>query len=251
MWLKCHGALLPPWYRAPHNITPFGVDSLKSIFAAASLALLSTSAFAADAVFSSDAVPTAVSGVPAYNWGGAYVGLNAGYGVGRATGYDTFFSEPDSNSVANLDAQGFFGGFQAGYQWQVGSFVYGVETDLQLSGIGIDEIDEAADVEWFGSTRARIGYLPNERLLAYVTGGVAYGRLSYDVYELPELGGAKTTAGWTLGAGIEYALDSQWSLKTEYLYTDLGKFTFWEDDYERHALSYDFHAIRVGVNYKF
>ena len=222
---------------------------MKFIIATAAAALLSTSAFAADAVFASDPVPAAVAQAPAYAWSGAYVGVNAGYGFGKAKGYYTDFEDPEYSENSSLNGKGFLGGVQAGYNWQSGSVVYGLETDLQYADIKAkEEYEGAAKIDWFGTTRARVGYAPADRVLAYATGGVAYGKLRLDTW-LFDI--SKTQIGWTVGAGVEYALDNNWSLKTEYLYTDLGKWTVTESDWDRNEMSFNFHTIRAGLNYKF
>ena len=64
-----------------------------------------------------------------------------------------------------------------------------------------------------------------------------------------------TSTGWTFGAGAEYAFTDNWSLKSEYLYTDLGKETLFSfsDGGLSAKLQNDvsFHVVRVGLNYKF
>lgn len=239
---------------------------MKFIISTAAAALLSTTAFAADAVYSYDSVPApAVAQVPAYAWTGAYIGLNAGYGGGKVEAYYTDLEDPEFSGSGSITGNGFVGGAQAGYNWQSGSFVYGVETDIQYSGIEAEttetDIDgiftSRAEIDWFGTTRARIGFVPTERFMAYATGGVAYGKIELSAdgsfegepFEGPSF--SDTRVGWTVGAGAEYAIDNNWSLKTEYLYTDLGKWTVFEDEIDRNELEFNFHTVRVGVNYKF
>jgi outer membrane immunogenic protein len=76
-------------------------------------------------------------------------------------------------------------------------------------------------LDWFGTVRGRVGYLPTDRVLLYATGGLAYGHLGSDAPGLG-LGWGSTRAGWTVGAGAEAAIDRNWSVKLEYLYMDLG-----------------------------
>ena len=89
------------------------------IGAAAAMALTATAATAADY---GGPPPYGAPPAPytAYSWLGPYVGGNLGYQWGAL-----------SNSGA--DPAGISGGGQAGYLWQSGQFVFGVETDLQFS----------------------------------------------------------------------------------------------------------------------
>lgn len=256
-----------------------------AFFSAATL--LTSSALAADPTHY-ESVPEPAVRVPAYVWTGGYIGLNAGYGGGRAEHTSVFdpnwSADPDpvadppsispdlpnisqptvtqfmaapEPSVTTLDitGSGFVGGAQAGYNWQLGSIVYGVETDIQASGMkaevtyGNEWPRESAGskIKWFGTARARVGFLPTERLLAYATAGLAYGKLeSY----APEASISKTRTGWTAGAGVEFAIDQHWSLKTEYLYTDLGKLKL-ESGPNTFESDFRFHTVRAGVNYRF
>jgi outer membrane immunogenic protein len=126
-------------------------------------------------------------------------------------------------------------------------------------------------LDWFGTTRGRIGYLPAERILLYATGGLAYGGFSgsslFGVVgtNALDLGAwSSTKAGWTVGAGAEAALGSNWSVKFEYLYMDLGNVggssaTNIVTTVLRTTttLAYVFNTrftdniVRVGLNYKF
>lgn len=247
-----------------------------SVFSAAML--LTSTALAADVTYY-EAVPEPAVRVPAYVWTGGYIGLNAGYGAGRAEHTSTFdpsrtntetplppsISPDDPNSappsvapfiaapgpvVSDFDitGNGFVGGAQAGYNWQSGSLVYGVETDLQFSGIEAESVEGIGSrIKWFGTTRARMGFLPTERLLAYATGGVAYGKLESFMGSDSI---SRTRTGWTAGAGMEFALDEHWSLKTEYLYTDLGKLKY-ENGPNSLESRFSFHTVRAGVNFRF
>ena len=129
-------------------------------------------------------------------------------------------------------------------------------------------------LDWFGTARGRVGFLPAERILLYATGGLAYGGFSGSSSTLPMNIGtwSETNVGWTVGAGAEAALGSNWSVKFEYLYMDLGNVggssanttaaTTWRypgmahynNDYN---LAYQFNTkftdniVRVGLNYKF
>lgn len=180
--------------------------------------------------------------VASWYWAGAYVGVNAGAGLGT-------FKHPVFNLSYDESAGGFLGGIQAGYNWQSGPVVYGVEADFQGAAVeGFYTQFNLADtkVDWFGTLRARFGYTPVDRILLYGTAGLAYGNITTDLFN-GITGSSKTKAGWTVGAGAEYALDTNWTVKTEYLYTDFGRSTIMPDAGNDIA----FHTVRIGLNYKF
>ena len=172
----------------------------KVILAISALALSSIAASAADMAMRTKAPPIVVD--PSYNWSGFYIGGNVGYGWGNA---DTSFNPlPSAVAFVNLapttlgpDPQGVLGGVQAGYNWQAGKFVFGLEADIQASDIhgnavltpiiqnngmpfpGAGFLSASQRIDWFGTVRARAGFTPVDRLLLYVTGGLAYGNVSY------------------------------------------------------------------------
>jgi outer membrane immunogenic protein len=204
----------------------------RSVLTAAVAVLMAGAASAADL----GRGPTPYYSAPApmaagYNWGGFYGGLNLGYEWGKV-----------SNSAGN--PSGVAGGIQAGYNWQNGQFVFGGETDLQLSGADDTFAPWKFSNPWFGTLRARIGYAMNN-ILVYGTGGLAYGDLKGELGGLTE---TKTEIGWTLGAGMEVGLAPNWSAKVEYLYMDLGNRSFSVTGSDN-GLSAS--ILRLGVNYHF
>jgi outer membrane immunogenic protein len=155
---------------------------------------------------------------PIYTWTGFYVGINGGGGWGRSQwdGVDTF------------DVSGGLIGGTVGYNWQFGQAVLGAEGDIDWSGIkGTTTVLCPGGCEtrnkWLATVRGRLGYA-FDRFLPYVTGGLAVGDINASL-PLPVLpGGSISTAGWTVGAGLEVGVVSNVSLKAEYLYVDLGNF---------------------------
>nr|AHZ55733.1 L7/L12-TOmp31 fusion protein [synthetic construct] len=129
-----------------------------------------------------------------------------------------------------------------------------IKAQLEAAGAKV-ELKETK-VEWFGTVRARLGYTATERLMVYGTGGLAYGKVK-SAFNLGDDASAlhtwsdKTKAGWTLGAGAEYAINNNWTLKSEYLYTDLGKRNLVDVDNSFLESKVNFHTVRVGLNYKF
>jgi outer membrane immunogenic protein len=206
-----------------------------------------------------------------YSWTGFYVGANLGYGVGQSEGTYTF-GPGLGTEIFNSVPGGVFGGGQIGYNYQIGSIVIGAETDIQGSGISDTRTcllncfaagtaaQLSQKLDWFGTTRARVG-LATGPVLTYITGGLAYGETETGITTtLPAGGSAVTTtsnrSGWVWGTGVEAALGGNWTAKAEYLYVDLGSVavagtvpaagftgTF--------STKYQEQLFRGGVNYKF
>jgi outer membrane immunogenic protein len=276
---------------------------------------------AAFAIASADAADIPVKAAPApaavgYSWSGFYVGGNVGYGWGRnrtATfapndlaafgGTCGGFAGGECAGPAAFRPDGGLGGLQAGYNWQINrSWLLGVEADFQWSGIdgagtsppfrlgtvlaGPDSTFRVSeDIKNFATVRLRAGWLPTDNLLAYATGGVAFGRASRTAV-LDSVAGTnlstggfsyrciagpacftgsstRTSIGWSAGAGIEYAAWRNWRVKAEYLYVDLGSepvraiaaaATVFGPIPASFTVNYGdtvFHVVRLGINYKF
>lgn len=242
--------------------------------------LASSGAFAADAIVPYVPEPAPVV-ADTFSWNGGYVGLNAGYAWGkfkhnvetkRPEGKSPLPGTPESEiDYEILDAatyssspSGFIGGVQIGYNWQFDQFVFGLETDFQggrlkdsvSGGVSPYTFNAETKIDWFGTARVRLGYVPTERLMIYATGGLAYAHVkSYMNYAGYESAVSKTKTGYTVGGGAEYAIDNHWSLKTEYLFTDLGKIDTLnaQRGYTKFSAETkaNFHTVRVGLNYKF
>jgi outer membrane immunogenic protein len=252
----------------------------KLLLAAAVFPLFSFATYAAD-LPNTKGPPAFAPPPPVFSWTGGYIGLNAGYGFGDpgialiglgGAGWGAYY--PPLGGY-NFTRSGFTGGEQSGFNYQLGSFVLGVEGDFQYSDIGGGSYTTGTGfggyavtlrqrMDWFGTDRVRLGFTPMDRLLLYATGGLAVGRIStasqldftgathYDQY------GGQTRAGWTAGAGVEYALTNNWSVKVEYLYYDLGTTTLIANGNPPnppYQTQTNFPArgsiVRAGINYKF
>jgi outer membrane immunogenic protein len=191
----------------------------------------SASAPAADLSYGSRAPYTVNQPLNAFSWAGPYLGANLGY---------------DWGSVANNPTRpsGFQGGVQAGYNWQTGGFVWGVEGDLEVNGANDTFAPWKFSNPWFGTARGRAGYAFSN-VLFYGTGGLAFGQLQGETFGLSE---THTNVGWTLGLGAEFAFAPNWSAKLEYLYFDLANSNF---TITGASNGYQFGVIRAGVNYHF
>jgi outer membrane immunogenic protein len=269
---------------------------LKGVAIVALTAVGAIAAQAADLPTRKEAPPVFVP--PPFTWTGFYVGLNAG-AIFTSGSRSINFINPTNLSFLALNEPGglgsgqtgFIGGGQAGYNWQTGAFVLGVETDFQgttlskktdfispaFAGVGVPaallgdtlSVHAKASLDWLGTTRGRVGYVvtPDNRLMIYATGGVAYagatGNFSvFDATKGLALSGSpsKTRVGWTIGGGVEYALTNNWTIRGEYLYADLGKTNFTTPIATVPAfagfgatghISYNASIVRGAVNYKF
>jgi outer membrane immunogenic protein len=192
---------------------------LSLLASAAALAIVTSSASAAD-LPAQTAPPPPIDSVPLFTWTGFYVGVNAGWGWRNGDNETVFLSPgagtPGLAGTLNFpggDDGGFTGGGQIGYNYQMGSFVLGVETDIQWADTGNDSgvvfIPATGFVgtfvpgefrsnapDWFGTLRARVG-VAIDRVLIYGTGGLAY---------------TEDNTGWVLGGGVEWALPTNWNM---------------------------------------
>src|SRR5216117_3802184 len=200
----------------------------------AATVLFGGSALAADLRRPAYTPPAPPAPPPVYNWTGLYWGGNIGYSWGEAK---RDFTVSGLGTVSgSQDIDGVIGGFQTGYNYQFGTWVWGFETDIQASGqkggstfqlSPLTTLTTDHKLEWFGTSRSRLGFLATPNILLYGTAGVAYGQVK-DNFTVTGVGTATASvkdvkAGWTAGAGIEGALGGGWSAKLEYLYIDLGK----------------------------
>lgn len=184
-----------------------------------------------------------------WSWSGFYLGGHGGYGW--ADDRSRRMVQPDGVSVGivptevgGVKSSGYVAGFQAGGNWQSGSFVGGLEIDLSATGItgsatatGFDtSIPPGAltgvltnKFDTLGSVRARLGYLVRPDLLLYGTGGLAWTRLEQTLTNVsPNFAYTAITpswrSGWVAGAGGQLRLgSSNWLARLEYLHYDFGK----------------------------
>jgi outer membrane immunogenic protein len=217
--------------------------------------------FAADLPSRKAPVPY-IAPPPIFTWTGFYIGINAGAAIRKnnyannnaalfaLTGNPVFLTTNNgsSNNVA------FLGGGQIGYNWQTGPIVFGLEADADYrSGFGSNNsvFGNAGNTSGFlGTVRGRFGYLFTPSLLAYATGGLAYGTSYYNV---PNFFGSSSNSlrlGYTVGGGLEYMLSPNWSIKAEYLWTDLGRNNS-NNFFGTVSPRSQAHVVRAGINYHF
>jgi outer membrane immunogenic protein len=200
-----------------------------------------------------------------WSWDGFYLGANAGYGWGAAN--NASLNGPVSGSIGSLEPDGWFGGGQIGYNVQFNRLVIGVEGDLQAADIddgvsrGIGGYATQADVavDWFSTLRARVGFTADSTLI-YATGGLALADVDYTVSGSNGVNSFSSSSssietGYAVGGGVEWAISPEWSMKTEYLYVDLGDKTLTTPGSAAGTFSTktetEFHTVRLGLNYQF
>ena len=198
---------------------------------------------------------TTASGNAAFaqNWNGTYAGVSLGYGMQK----DHWAPQGAQDFWDN--ARGAIGGVQAGYNWQSGSVLAGIEGDYLFSGIkGSTTCAGTPDtcstnLNGLGSVRGRLGWVATPSAMFYFTGGLAWGSLQYKDTVAGGVGFTHTSTGAVLGAGSEFMLSRNWTLKAEYLHYDLGKITAGAADFS--GTPTDFRVktdtFRLGLNYKF
>src|SRR3982074_388675 len=196
-------------------------------------AALSGSAFAIDLPSRGYKAPMLAD--PASNWSGFYVGIHGGGGMANADILD-----PDGRFFgANTKFHTGFGtaGGQIGYNWQMNSFVFGVEGDLNymsarsshpvaLANSFFDTTAENFKLDAFGSLRARAG-LAVDSTLIYVTGGPGWGHSASSVTSDDLISPLRFQSidnewrmGFAAGFGVERMMTQNLVLRAEYLYLD-------------------------------
>ncbi len=244
----------------------------RAIITAASVIALTATANAAD-LGSYKGGPASYASI---NWSGLYGGVNAGYGDGTAkttveNSYGTSTNGGYGDQSKSFDSTGGIGGGQIGYNVQNGRVVFGVEADLDASGISGTDTNTLVlgsttstakgkgELNYAGTLRGRVGYTFGNALV-YATGGLAFGDATDS---LTWSGAAKgvskssTLTGYVLGAGTEYAISPAWSVKAEYQYIDLGSTSLSEagSSVNGHPVDakftddHTYNTVRVGLNY--
>jgi outer membrane immunogenic protein len=220
-------------------------------------------AWAADAPPVRSAPAKAVPYVaPLYDWTGFYVGAHGGAGWADSTLRDptgATFAPPGAG--VNISGNGWLGGAQLGYNYQLDAWVFGIEGDLSYTDIRGSTTSPFGvtlnnRLNWVSTVTGRLG-IAWDRTLIYAKAGAAFGETSYaaQVPLVVDFRGKDTRAGWTVGAGAEYAIWENLSVKAEYNYIDLGTRTLTATTPAGGSTPIDAktaeHTIKFGANYRF
>jgi outer membrane immunogenic protein len=191
--------------------------------------------------------------VPIANWNGLYVGVSGGGGWGTSSHTATLAGL--GITTGNFDVSGGLIGATAGVNQNMGWWIWGLEADISGADIqgsqtfifpGVFGATLTSKLESVGTVRGRVGL--NEGFwYPYVTGGLAFGSVRGSAaFGAGTLSDAQMRWGWTIGAGVEYALNPVWTVKAEYLYVDLGNTNNLLFD----QVNFTTNIFRVGANYK-
>ena len=233
------------------------------------------------------------------NWTGAYVGVYAGGAWGNSdavttsscpttfgyyciTNVTTNAAAVNATGTGTVHGSAFIGGIEAGYNWQVNNFVYGIEGDygfFNLNGSRTASgtyplafnplitgdtynVTTTFDTNWLFTFRGRVGWAVNN-LLVYFTGGGAVTKLAVtqafnDSLVSESAQASKQLLGWTVGGGLEWMMNSHWTIKAEYLYVDFSdviaggpiRFGSYSGGISTSS-DLTAHNARLGVNFKF
>ena len=248
------------------------------------LACSSTASLAADMALKA---PQAA----AHQWSGCYVGANVGGGA-SGSNFDTAV-DPGTHLLGGDPAvvsasgsgshggDGLIAGGQVGCNWQSGLFVAGLEGDFDYfhsnpwfsnssitltDGVTPFTVTQSVTTDYLATIRPRIG-IAADRNLAYLTGGVAFTRVSYlESYNdgavpagIGSAAASKSLVGWVAGAGWENAVTDHWIFRAEYLYAGFSKVNAVGAITDAAGGVNTLHGssdltvqiIRAGVNYKF
>lgn len=165
-----------------------------------------------------------------------------------------------------FDANGFLGGAHFGFLWQTGNIVLGIEAELGRLDISADKTlfrpfnDQdfgAVNFDWYATLTGKLGY-STDRMLYYVKGGFAFARAEFTATDIDNSAIFQPSfvrtdeflRGWALGAGWEYALSRQLSVKAEYLYMDFGSETARSSDGDVYEHDARLHTVKLGLSFR-
>jgi outer membrane immunogenic protein len=251
----------------------------KTIAAAATaIALASAPAFAADLPMKARPLPPA----PVWSWTGFYIGGHVGFGWGQdETRIDSVTTTPPGvitplNLTFNQNSRsGVLGGGQAGYNWQAGWFVLGVQADIAALDVkGTDPcligLVCTSKSDWLATVTGRIGAVVLDRGLVYVKAGGAWLDTNHTTsingvvppgVPAQLTNGSFTNDGWVLGFGTEWMITQNWTafVETDYMRFEDKKVAFTLNPFFTGPVNVRFNTnqtqtlaiAKVGVNYKF
>lgn len=229
----------------------------------------------------------AVAPAPGTNWSGPYIGVQGGYGWERE---NLSYFNPTLPGSGALGADNWLAGFNGGINAQAGSLVFGVEGEWMWTGLkpgqtfagpmtpgpGTATVALVSTIDWLAVASAKAGFVVGDKLLVYGRGGVAIAQEKHKAafgFVIPagssayDLSGEAIHTGGVIGAGLEYALGNNWSVKAEYDYirmlgqnytgtggrtANFGVYNGTISDFANFdKMSQELQFLKFGVNYHF
>jgi outer membrane immunogenic protein len=181
-----------------------------------------------------------------YSWTGCYVGANFG----------SLFAQKDWGVLGSHDETGLLAGGQLGCNYQVSTWVFGVQGDIDWSDASGTHVDPSggtnqSKINSLSSVTGRVGYAW-DRLLTYAKGGGAWTHDKYEIFDSTTFSTAsETRSGWTVGGGFEYAVTNNLSMFFEYNFYDFGTRTIGFTSSQLVDIRERESAVKVGANWKF
>jgi opacity protein-like surface antigen len=197
----------------------------------------------------------ALAVAPVYDWAGFYAGAHIGGAWSNST-----LTNANIGTGWSPGGTGFIGGLQAGYNFQTGNFLYGIEGDFDWTtftgtsgaiATPLGMTQASLSKNWMSTVAARLG-IASDRMLVYskIGGGWAQSSAALNVLNGGAIwSGSHTDGGWLVGAGMEYAFASNWTGKLEYDYIGLANLTISTPPVV--SATHDIQMLKVGANYQF
>lgn len=197
---------------------------------------------------------------PVYDWSGLFVGGHFGHIWGRSQVFDngvlTEAGAPTNGAVA---------GFLAGFNWQTGPLVLGIEGDFGWSNAqghgtspppppAVQRAPNTYDLRWDSHFIGKAGFA-SDRWMVFATGGLAVAGFSFQEGFLPPAPAAnsisKTYVGFSVGAGVEYALTQNLLGRLQYIYDDFGSKNYTAVDGGTYRVRLTGQTLRGALSWKF
>jgi outer membrane immunogenic protein len=232
----------------------------KFLVAVISSLALTGSTSAADLIPEFQSPPVVV-----YNWSGFYTGVH----IGSAWGTKTWFDRNDLSDDVSYSTNGVLGGLQAGWNYQTGVIVFGLDGDFAWTNArGSGNLlftpplrgTVTTNMNWIATITGRIG-VANDKALYYLKGGLALSGEEHRFAQFAGGGGVALTqtvrdnrGGFVLGFGGEFAVWQNWTAKLEYNYMDFGKKTVVFPALQAASgttIDQQVHVVKLGLNYLF
>jgi outer membrane immunogenic protein len=182
--------------------------------------------------------------IPNYVWSGLYLGVYGGGQWGRVK---------DDTGVSAASTTGGLAGGIVGGNFQTGNIVFGFEGDFgggvsSGSNVGAGGIIEKGDIRGVADFRGRVGWA-FDRLLLFAAAGGSFSNPAITRFGVPT---PHWLAGWTAGAGVDYAFATHWFARIEYLYGAYSSRSYSFTPADNHVIQLtSLHTLRAALFYKF